>query len=84
MFILLLLSIVANIIIKKGFKTSIGWNLGKKKKSIHLFDPFTSTPIIGTKIRNINEIKKRIIENLINRSVLKEEKTKIIIIPIKT
>ena len=76
--------IVARITIKKGFKISIGWNLGKKNKSIHLFDPFTSTPIIGTKTRDNIEIKKRIIEYFNNLFVSNEEKIKIIIIPIKT
>ena len=47
-------------IIKKGLTSSIGWNLGKKNKSIHLREPFTSTPIIGTKIKETKEIKKRI------------------------
>jgi len=42
--------------ITKGFKSSIGWNLGKKKKSNHLFEPFTSVPIIGTNIRKIKQI----------------------------
>ena len=42
--------------IKKGFKNSIGWNLGKKGRSSHLFDPFISTPNIGT---NNKDIKKR-------------------------
>ena len=74
---------VANIIIKNGFSISIGWNLGKKIKSIHLFDPLTSIPIIGTRNNEVNEIKKRIIEYLNNCSVLKEEKTKIIDIPIQ-
>ena len=82
-FNLLLHRIVAKIIIKKGFKTSIGWNLGKKNKSIHLFEPFTSTPIIGTKNKEKRDIKKRMIEYLNNCSVLNEEKTKITIIPIK-
>ena len=81
-FALLLQRIVAKVIIKKGFKTSIGWNLGKKNKSIHLFDPLTSTPIIGTRNNEVNEIKKRIIEYLNNCSVLNEEKKKIIDIPI--
>ena len=76
--------IVANITIKNGFNTSIGWNLGKKNKSIHLFEPFTSIPIIGTKNKEIKEIKKRIIEYLNNWSVLNDEKIKIIEIPIKT
>ena len=74
---------VANIIIKNGFSISIGWNLGKKNKSIHLFDPLTSEPIIGTKNNEVNETKKRIIEYLNNWSVLIEEKTKIINIPIQ-
>ena len=73
---------VANIIIKNGFSISIGWNLGKKNRSIHLFDPLTSTPIIGTRNNDVSEIKKRIIEYLNNCSVLNEEKTKIIDIPI--
>ena len=71
-----------NIIIKNGFSISIGWNLGKKNRSIHLFDPLTSTPIIGTRNNEVNEIKKRIIEYLNNCSVLNDEKTKIIDIPI--
>ena len=83
-FNLLLQKIIARIMTKKGFKTSIGWNLGKKNKSIHLFDPFTSTPIIGTKTRDKVEIKKRIIEYFNNLFVFNEEKIKIIIIPIKT
>ena len=74
---------VANIIIKNGFNISIGWNLGKKNKSIHLFDPLTSVPIIGTRNNEVNEIKKKIIEYLNNCSVLIEEKTKIIDIPIQ-
>ena len=83
-FSFLLQRIVDRITTKKGFKTSIGWNLGKKNKSIHLFDPFTSTPIIGTKTRDNIEIKKRIIEYFNNLFVSNEEKIKIIIIPIKT
>ena len=83
-FSLLLQKIIAIIMTKKGFKISIGWNLGKKNKSIHLFDPFTSTPIIGTKTRDNIEIKKRIIEYFNNLFVSNEEKIKIIIIPIKT
>ena len=51
--------IVAKIIIKNGFRTSMGWNLGKKNKSIHLFEPLTSTPMNGTKNKEIREIKKR-------------------------
>jgi len=41
--------------IKKGFNNSIGCNL-KKYKFNHLFAPFTSIPIIGTKAKRIKEI----------------------------
>ena len=81
---LLLQRIVAKIIIKKGFRISTGWNLGKKNKFIHLLEPFTSTPIIGTKNRETKDMKKRIIEYFINWSVLNDEKIKIINIPSKT
>ena len=83
-FDLLLHKIVAKIIIKNGFKTSIGWNLGKKNKSIHLFEPLTSAPMIGTKNNEIKEIKKRKIEYLYNLSEFNEENTKTRDIPIKT
>ena len=83
-FVLLLHKIVAKIIIKKGFNTSIGWNLGRKNKSIHLLEPFTSTPIIGTKNNEIKEIKKSMTEYLYNWSVSKEEKMNIRNIPIET
>ena len=76
--------IIARITIKKGFTISIGWNLGKKNKSIHLLDPLTSMPITGTKNKESNEIKKRIIENLYNLSWFKDEKIKIKITPINT
>ena len=58
-FDLLLHKMVAKITTKNGFKTSIGWNLGKKNKSIHLFDPLTSMPIMGTKSKATKVIKKR-------------------------
>ena len=76
--------IVAKKTIKKGFRTSIGWNLGRKNTSIHLLEPLTSIPIIGTKIKESKEIKKSIIEYLINCSFLKEENIKTINIPIET
>ena len=47
-----------NTIIKKGFTNSIGCNLGKKNSSSHLVEPFTSTPIKGTKINKVNDAKK--------------------------
>ena len=81
---LLLHKTVANVIIKNGFRTSIGWNLGKKNKSSHLLEPLTSTPINGTKNKEIKEIKKRKVEYLYNWSELKEENIKIRNIPIKT
>ena len=80
----LLHKIVAKIIIKNGFRTSMGWNLGKKNKSIHLLDPLTSIPTNGTKNREISEIKKRKIEYLYNWSEFKEENIKIRDIPINT
>ena len=83
-FDLLLHKIVAKITIKNGFKTSIGWNRGKKNKSIHLFEPLTSTPMNGTKNKEIREIKKRKIEYLYNWSAFKEENIKISDTPIKT
>ena len=73
--------IVVKKTIRKGFTTSMGWNLGKKKRSIHLFDPFTSTPIIGTNTKDIKEMKKNIIEYFINWSFFREENMKIINIP---
>ena len=76
--------IIARITIKKGLTISMGWNLGKKNKSIHLLDPLTSMPIIGTKNKESNEIKKRIIENLYSLSWFKDEKIKIRITPIIT
>ena len=50
--------IKASVMIKKGFTNSTGCNLGKKIKSNHLVDPFTSTPIIGTKNNKIKDNKK--------------------------
>ena len=76
--------IVDKIIIKNGFRTSMGWNLGKINKSIHLLDPLTSTPTNGTANREISEIKKRKIEYLYNWSDFKEENIKIRHIPINT
>ena len=84
MFVLLLHKMVAKITIKKGFKTSTGWNLGKKNKSIHLLEPLTSTPTNGTKNKEISEIKKRIIEYLYNWSEFNNENIKIRDIPINT
>ena len=73
--------IVAKIITKNGFRTSMGWNLGKKNKSIHLWALLTSTPIIGTKNSEIKENKKKIGEILNNLFSLMEDNKKIIIRP---
>ena len=69
--------------IRNGLTNSIGWNLGKKYRSIHLIEPLTSTPIIGTKIKNINDKKKNREEYFRSCSFLIEDNTKIIIIPNK-
>ena len=66
-----------------GLTISIGWNLGRKKKSNHLFDPLTSVPIIGTKNKKKNEIKNKYIENLKRFFLLKEEKKIKTTIPIQ-
>ena len=71
------LRIEAMITIIKGFKSSIGWNLGKKKRSSHLFDPLTSTPTIGTNVREMKQIKNNIIE-ILNRLSLSIDEKKII------
>ena len=78
-----LLKIELKKIIKKGLTNSIGWNLGNKYKSIHLFDPLTSTPIIGTNNKKTNDNKKTIKDNLKSFSWFKEERKKITIIPKK-
>ena len=53
--------ILAIIRIKKGLTISIGWNLGKNKNSIHLFDPFASAPKKGTS-NNKMKVKKKYME----------------------
>ena len=83
-FVLMSHKIIAKIITKNGFRTSMGWNLGKKNKSIHLLEPLTSTPTNGTKNKEISEIKKRKIEYLYNWFKFKEENIKIRHIPINT
>ena len=65
---------VDKITIKKGLIISIGWNLGKKPRSIHLFDPFTSIPMNGTKTKSINEMQNKIIDILNKSSSFKNEK----------
>ena len=49
-----------------GLTNSIGWNLGKREKSINLFEPLTSTPNTGTKARIKIEIKNKKSKNFIN------------------
>ena len=58
--IFLLHKIIDVITIKNGFNISIGWNRGKKNRSIHLFEPLTSMPINGIKIKKNSETKKEI------------------------
>ena len=70
-------------IIKKGFTSSIGWNRGKKFKSIHLLDPLTSIPINGTKIKNIKENAKIIEEKLKSFFWSIDDMAKIMIVPNK-
>ena len=70
--------------IKKGLTSSIGWNLGSKYKSIHLWALFTSIPIIGTKSKKSKESKK-IIGDILNSFLSSiEDNMKIINIPKKT
>ena len=56
--------IILIITIKKGFTNSIGCILGKTNKSIHLFEPLISTPIIGTRNNKTNDKQKNITEIL--------------------
>ena len=74
--------IEAMITIIKGFNTSMGWNLGKNNKSIHLLDPFTSTPINGTSNKATKQITKRKFESLNRFFKFKYERTKTTVIPI--
>ena len=60
--------------IKKGFKNSIGWNLGKTPISIHLVDPFTSIPIKWTKINVVKKNTNRMNEILKSLSCSRREK----------
>ena len=56
--------IILIITIKKGFTNSIGCILGSTNKSIHLFEPLISTPIIGTSNSKTNDKQKNISEIL--------------------
>ena len=73
----LLLKIKLIKIIKNGLTNSIGWNLGKKYKSIQRWALFTSTPIIGTSNKLIKENIKIIGESLKSFVSLIEDKRKI-------
>ena len=55
----------------------MGWNLGKKNKSSHLFEPFTSAPINGTKTKNIKHTKNNIFDKLNKFFWLIDEKNNI-------
>ena len=67
-FILSEVSILTVVRIKNGFNNSMGFSL-KKYMSNHLFEPYTSTPIIGTKISKIKKITKRGTTILFNKKV---------------
>ena len=56
--------IILIITIKKGFTNSIGCILGKIGKSIHLFEPLISIPIMGTSNNKTNDKQKNITEIL--------------------
>ena len=71
-------------ITKKGFKVSIGWNLGSEPISNHLFDPLTSTPIKGTKNKLMNVMKNNRTDNLIKIFWSSKDNIKIRNIPILT
>ena len=49
-----------------GLTNSIGWNIGRRGKSIHLFAPLISTPNTGTKERSKIEIRNKKSKNFIN------------------
>ena len=70
-------NIAAIDITMKGFNNSIGWNLGKKIRSNHLLDPFTSIPIKGTKSKSKRQTTNKKIEIFNRISLLIEEKKKI-------
>ena len=70
-------------IITKGLTSSIGWNLGRKKRLSHLLDPFTSVPKIGTKNKKNKNIKNKYKEILNKFFSLNDEKKIKTNIPIK-
>ena len=71
-------------IIKNGLTISIGWNLGNKYKSIQRWALFTSTPMIGTRNKDINDNKKINGEILKSVTSLIDAKIKVISTPKKT
>ena len=75
--------IIARKIIVKGLTISIGWNLGKKSKSSHLFDPLTSVPKTGTKSKRNKETKNNKIDKLKRFFSPKEEKNIKVTMPIQ-
>ena len=67
--------IILIITIKNGFTNSIGCILGNITRSIHLFEPLISTPIMGTSNNKTNDKQKNITEILyISFSGIKERK----------
>ena len=78
----LIVSINDNVTIKNGLTISTGWNLGKKKKSSHLFDPLISTPKNGTKNKLTNATKNKNNENFVKIFWFKNENIINVKIPI--
>ena len=68
-----MVNIKDKITIKNGLIISTGWNLGKKNKSNHLFDPFTSIPKNGTNNKLRNEIQNKNNENFVKIFWFKNE-----------
>jgi hypothetical protein len=69
------------ITIKYGFKSSIGWNRGRKPRSNHLLDPLTSIPINGTIKSVINIKQNNISESWSRNSSFKIEKRNKVKVP---
>ena len=68
-----MVSIKDKITIRKGLTISTGWNLGKKSRSNHLFDPLISVPRTGTSNKLKKAIENKIIENLVSIFWFKNE-----------
>ena len=65
------------VITKNGFSNSIGCSRAIEPISIHLFEPFTSIPITGTRIKKIKQITNNTIDILNKLAWLIDEKKRI-------